>query len=95
MNLSFSLSSRINSGPLLSYFSPLSYNDFIPIGLNEVFTFDGDRWDIENIELVVITSSNVESYKNITYYAMFAQNSGTIKYFGLVNPTVIVATTIT
>ena len=71
--------------------------DFIPIGLTTPFsgTFDGDGWDISNLELVVITSNNQESYSNISYYAMFAQNNGTIKNFGLVDPTVIISTTIT
>lgn len=73
--------------------------DFIPVGWSEdkafTGTFDGDGFDISNLELVSITSSNAAAYEDISYFGMFSKNSGTIKNFGLIDPIVTVVHYIT
>ena len=71
-------------------------NDYFKsIGITDEFTgvFDGDGWDISNLELERITSSNYANYTNIQYYAMFAKisDTATIKNFGLINPRITIA----
>ena len=74
-------------------FDDYTQADFIPVGWKDsksfTGTFDGDGFDISNLELITISSATSE-YANISYFGMFAQNSGTIKNFGLIDPTIII-----
>ncbi len=69
-----------------AYFIPVAWAD----GKTFSGTFDGDGFDISNLELVSITSSSYSAYENLTYFGMFSKNSGTIKNFGLIDPIVTV-----
>ncbi len=75
----------------------IDYSDcnykFIPIGWNSnpfTGTFDGQGYDIKNLEFINITSANQQTYSTMKYFAMFAENEGEIKNFGLVDPTVTI-----
>lgn len=80
-------------------FNPIGYNFEIEDTLySQKFTgtFDGNGFEISNLylsgfdELTEILYEGTELETEISYteyYAMFAYNSGTIKNFGLINPT--------
>ncbi len=64
-------------------------DQFIPVGYNGTpfsGTFDGNGYEISNLEMVSITSqiNNESSFANMYYYAMFSDNTGTIKNLGIV-----------
>lgn len=72
-------------------------NDFIPIGWNnKAFSgsFEGQGYEISNLEFINITSSNSSSYAEMTYFSMFSKVSGSIKNFGLVDPVITIASLI-
>ena len=74
-------------------------NDFIPIGWHDstegkfTGTFDGQGYEIKNLEMVVINSGNYSSHANMKYFAMFAEiaEGAEVKNFGLIEPTVTLA----
>ena len=73
-------------------------NKFIPIGWSTTSensftgTFDGNGYDIYNLDFIVINSESASNqYKGMKYFAMFAENNGEIKNFGLVEPTITLA----
>lgn len=91
----FSLACNSNNGYLSKSYklkSNIYYNtnnQFIPVGYNGTpfsGTFDGDGFEISNLKMVDITSqlNNASTYSNMYYYAMFAENTGTIKNLGVV-----------
>ncbi|MGM9972179.1 MAG: hypothetical protein ACI35W_07200 [Anaeroplasmataceae bacterium] len=68
--------------------------DFIPIAwASGEFsgTFNGNGYEIKSLSLLNIAGNNYDTYANMTYYAMFSVNSGTITNLGLVEPTATVA----
>ena len=77
--------------------------DFIPIGWsssnNNTFTgsFDGQGYEIKNLELFVLNSQNYSLYASMEYLAMFSKigSGASIKNFGLIDPVVTLAATIT
>lgn len=78
-------------------FDDYKVNDFIPIGWKNdaPFTgsFEGNGYEIKNLEMINITSANVNTYSNMKYFAMFssvASNSKVLN-FGLVDPTITIA----
>lgn len=78
-------------------FDDYKVNDFIPIGWKNdaPFTgsFEGNGYEIKNLEMINITSANVNTYSNMKYFAMFssvASNSKVLN-FGLVDPIITIA----
>ncbi len=70
-----------------------SNTQFIPLGWQQdkttvpfTGTFDGNGYDITNLNFIQINASNIETYKGNEYFAFVAENSGTIKNLGLVEP---------
>ena len=64
-------------------------SQFIPVGFDGTpfsGTFDGCGFEITNFKMVDITAQigNQATYANMEYYAMFSENTGTIKNLGLV-----------
>ena len=78
-------------------FDDYKANDFIPIGwkTNAPFTgsFDGNGYEIKNLEMINITSANVNSYANMKYFAMFSSiaSNSNVSNFGLIDPIVTIA----
>ena len=78
-------------------FDEYTQNDFIPIGWNNKSfsgSFDGQGYEIRNLEFININSSNASSYSKMTYFSMFSKVSGSIKNFGLVDPVITIASLI-
>ncbi len=70
-----------------------SNTQFIPLGWQQdkttvsfTGTFNGNGYDITNLNFIQINASNIETYKGNEYFAFVAENSGTIKNLGLVEP---------
>ncbi len=70
-----------------------SNTQFIPLGWQSSKTtvpfkgtFNGNGYDITNLNFIQINTSNIEAYKDNEYFAFVAENSGTIKNLGLVEP---------
>lgn len=64
-------------------------DQFIPVGYNGTpfsGTFDGNGYEISNLKMIDITSqiNNESLFANMYYYAMFSDNTGTIKDLGIV-----------
>lgn len=78
-------------------FDDYKANDFIPIGwkTNAPFTgsFDGNGYEIKNLEMINITSANVNAYANMKYFAMFSSiaSNSNVSNFGLIDPIVTIA----
>ena len=76
-------------------FNDYTENDFIPIAWknNSIFSgvFDGQGYEIRNLEMINIISGNVSNYSEMTYFSMFSNNSGTVKDFGLIDPIITIA----
>ena len=77
-------------------FDDYKNNDFIPIGCNGTSfsgSFNGNGYEIRNLELINLTSANVNAYSNMTYFAMFSEvsSSGIVTDFGLVDPIITIA----
>jgi len=77
-------------------------NTFYPIGwlssnTTSAFTgtFDGNGYDISNLKMLIINSTNESFYDSQEYFAMFAKNSGTIKNFGLIDNNISITSLIT
>ena len=70
-------------------------NKFIPIAWKEGTTFsgsfDGDGYDISNLDVIQITSGNYKTYEDMQSFAMFSCNDGEVKNFGLIDPIITVA----
>ncbi len=78
----------------IDYSSMANNYPFLLVGANTPFsgTFNGNGFEISNLRLANLTDQNITnfngtgiSYKDITYYAMFVNNSGTISKLGLVD----------
>lgn len=75
-------------------FDDYKTNDFIPIGCNgTAFSgeFNGNGYEIKNLELINLTSANVSTYSEMTYFAMFSSVTGSVTDFGLIDPIITIA----
>lgn len=77
-------------------FDDYKTNDFIPIGCRGTsFTgsFNGNGYEIKNLELINLTSGNVSTYNEMTYFAMFSSvaKEGSVTDFGLIDPIITIA----
>lgn len=72
-----------------SYFIPLGWQN----GTTTAFTgtFNGNGYDITNLNFIQINSSNLSTYAGNEYFAFVAQNSGTIMNLGLVEPFIAIS----
>ncbi len=75
-----------------------SNTQFIPLGWQSskttvpfTGTFNGNGYDITNLNFIQINASNIETYKGNEYFAFVAENSGTIKNLGLVEPFIAIS----
>ncbi len=87
LTYNYQLSGNIDYASLSSY-------KFYPIGYltNKPFSgsFDGQGYEIHDLIYVDIIPDKVSEFLDITYYAMFSVNNGTIKNFGLYNPEIVI-----
>lgn len=87
-------------------FEGVSSDKFVPIGYQTAFggEFDGNGFEILHLPLIALTTADANSIKywysdetgaagdnGIRYFAMFSQNSGTLKNFGLVSPEITIS----
>lgn len=70
-----------------------SNTQFIPLGWQQDKTtvpftgiFNGNGYDITNLNFIQINASNIAAYSGNEHFAFVAENSGTIKNLGLVEP---------
>lgn len=102
----FSVLSNIDNSPFLGYHYELSsninYDDcnypFYPVAWNSTYNdrftgiFDGNGFEIRNLEILQITEDNGATYESMEYYAMFSYNNGTVTNLGLVNAALVTNT---
>lgn len=76
-------------------YSNINYKtySFIPIS-NFIGTFNGNGFEIHNLTLVQINTSNEQNYSKIIYYSMFQTNNGIIENLGLVDSDLIINSTL-
>lgn len=87
-------------------FDGITTSKFVPIGYKTAFSgkFDGGGYEISNLPFISLTTADQNTLKywysedtgagsdnGIKYFAMFSQNSGTIKNFGLISPQITIS----